>query len=84
MIAMKQYDPAAYWEKLTIPTLIIDAENEELFDRSLNGLALYKSLKDRVPSRYLTFPGKHYAIYREEGYANALKAAQDWFVTHLQ
>ena len=84
MIAMKQYDPAAYWDKLTIPTLIIDAEDEELFDRSQNGLALYEALKDRVPSRYLTLPGKHYAVYRDEGYVKALKAAQDWFVTHLQ
>ena len=29
-------------------------------------------------------PGKHYAIYRDEGYRKALKAAQDWFVKHLQ
>jgi dienelactone hydrolase len=84
MIAMKQYDPAAYWDKLDMPTLVIDAENEELFDRTVNGQALHKSLKGRVATRYLTLPGKHYAIYRDQGYADALKAAQEWFVEHLK
>jgi dienelactone hydrolase len=84
LIAMKQYDPAAYWENIAVPTLIIDAENEELFDRAINGQALHKSLSGRVPTRYLAIPGKHYDIYRDEGYAKALKAAQDWFVEHLK
>jgi dienelactone hydrolase len=84
LIAMKQYDPAAYWDELTIPTLIIEAEDEELFDRKLNGQALHASLKDRVPTRYLVLPGTHYAIYRDQGYVEALKAAQDWFVAHLK
>ena len=84
LIAMKQYDPAAYWDELTIPTLIIEAEDEELFDRKLNGQALHAALKDRVLTRYLVLPGTHYAIYRDQGYAAALKAAQDWFVAHLK
>jgi dipeptidyl aminopeptidase/acylaminoacyl peptidase len=84
LIAMKQYDPAAYWNNLTIPTLIIDAADEELFDPKVNGQALHASLKGRVPTRYLVIPGKHYDIYKDDGYAKAFKAAQDWFVEHLQ
>jgi dienelactone hydrolase len=84
MIAIKQYDPAAYWDKLAIPTLIIEAEDEELFDRKLNGLALHDTLKERVATRYLVIPGKHYDVYRDEGYNKALKAAQDWFVENLK
>lgn len=84
LIAMKRYDPAAYWDKLTIPTLIIDAGDEELFDRKVNGLALHESLKGRAATHYLALPGKHYDIYRDAGYAKALKAAQDWFVEHLK
>jgi dienelactone hydrolase len=84
LIAMKKYDPAADWDKLAIPTLIIDAEDEELFDRKRNGLALYESLKGRVETRYLALPGKHYDIYRDQGYVDALKAAQGWFVEHLK
>jgi dienelactone hydrolase len=84
MIAIKQYDPAAYWDKLTVPTLIIEAEDEELFDRKLNGQALHETLKGRVATDYLVLPGKHYDIYRDEGYNKALKAAQNWFVLHLK
>lgn len=84
LIAIKQYDPAAYWPAIAIPTLIIDAENEELFDRRVNGMALHQSLGDRVPNRYLTIPGTHYDVYRGQGHATGLKAAQDWFVSHLK
>ena len=84
LIAMKKYDPAASWEALQVPTLIIDAADEELFDRKINGMALHESLSGRAPTRYLVLPGKHYDIYRGEGYAGALEAAQDWFVEHLK
>ena len=84
LIAMKRYDPAAYWDRLAVPTLVIEAEDEELFDRKLNGLALHESLQGRVPSRYVAVPGKHYDIYRGEGYARALELAQDWFSEHLK
>jgi dipeptidyl aminopeptidase/acylaminoacyl peptidase len=84
LIAIKQYDPAAYWDKVTVPTLIIDAADEELFDTALNGQAFHESLKGRVSTEYVTLPGKHYDIYRDEGYAKALKLTQDWFVKHLK
>jgi len=84
MIAMKRYDPAAYWPKVSSPTLIIDAENEELFDRRVNGLALHQSLKGRIATNYKVIEGKHYDLYRGDGYEQALKAAQDWFLEHLK
>ena len=33
---------------LTAPTLLIDAENEELFDRTQHAGAVYERIKDRV------------------------------------
>ena len=84
MIAMKRYDPAAYWPSLSVPTLIIDAKDEELFDRRVNGLALHQSLKGRVTTDYKAINGTHYDLYRGEGYVQSLKAAQDWFVEHLK
>ena len=84
MIAMKRYDPAAYWPSLSAPTLIIDAKDEEMFDRRVNGLALYQSLKGRVTTDYKAINGTHYDLYRGEGYEQSLKAAQDWFVEHLK
>ena len=84
LIAMKRYDPAAYWDRLKVPTLIIDAEDEQLFDRRLNGVALHERLKGRVATRYVALPGEHYDIYRDEGHAAALELARDWFVEHLR
>jgi len=84
MIAMKQYDPTAYWPKVFSPTLVIDAEDEEFFDRRVNGVALHQSLKRRVTTAYKAIEGKHYDLYRGEGYEQALNAAQDWFVEHLK
>ena len=84
MIAMKRYDPAAYWPSLSAPTLIIDAEDEELFDRRVNGLALYQSLKGRVTTDYKVINGTHYDLYRGQGYKQSLEAAEDWFVEHLK
>lgn len=84
LIAMKKYDPAAYWSKIAVPTLVIDASEEELFDTRLNGQALSDFLKWKVETRYLVVPGKHYDIYRDQGYIAALKAAQDWFVKYLK
>ena len=83
-IAMKRYDPYAEVHKLTIPTLIIDAEQEELFPREHNGQKLYADIKDRVEAKYIAYPGGHYDIYRGENYTKALKQAQDWFIKHLK
>ena len=84
MIAMKRDDPAAYWPKVFSPTLIIDAEDEELFDRRVNGVALHQSLKGRVTTAYTAIEGKRYDLYRGEGYEETLNAAEDWFVEHLK
>ncbi|MGI9283807.1 MAG: alpha/beta fold hydrolase [Pseudomonadales bacterium] len=83
-VAMKRYDPFAYVERLNVPTLIIDAEEEELFAREKNGLVLHAAIKDRLESKYVTYPGKHYDMYRGEQYQNALRDATAWFVEHLK
>ncbi len=71
-------------DTLNVPTLIIDAENEELFDRHANGEALYEKIKDRVPATYHVEPGiKHYGIYQER-YVQGSDLARDWFVKHLK
>jgi len=84
IIAMKRYDPAAYWPKVSSPTLIIDAEDKELFDRRVNGLAFHQSLKGRVTTAYTAIGGKRYDLYRGEGYEETLNAAENWFVEHLK
>ena len=80
---MALYQPVSEAKKIKVPTLIVDAENEELFDRRENGLAVYNLIKDKVPAKYLTFPGKHYDIYSKNLEA-AVEAQIDWFKKYLK
>lgn len=83
-IHLKGFDSFASVESLNIPTLIIDAEDEELFAREDNGKLLHKTIKDRLATKYVVYPGKHYDIYQGESYNGALLDAQNWFVKHLK
>lgn len=69
-------------DNINIPTLLIDQEDEELFDRTEQLPVLYNLLKDKVPAAYRTLPGKHYDIY-EKNYPEGSKLARDWFLEHL-
>jgi dienelactone hydrolase len=83
-VAMKRFDPMSYLDNLDMPTLIIDAEDEALFDRTKNGLLVYETIKDRLESRYITFPGPHYDMYTGENLKDARATAIQWFVKHLR
>ncbi len=80
---MALYQPISVAKNIKVPTLIIDAENEELFDRRKNGLSVHNLIKGKVPTRYLTFPGRHYDIYGKNLEA-VLKVQIDWFNEHLK
>ena len=82
-ISIKRFEPYNFVERLNVPTLIIDAEDEEFFDRLKNGKALYEEIKDRVDSQYMVLPGKHYDIYRKES-PKAIEAAVNWFNKYLK
>ena len=82
--ALKRFDPIRQIDSLQVPTLIIDAENEALFDRTKNGLLLHETIKDRVDSRYIVYPGKHYDMYQGDNLKAAAAAASDWFVMYLK
>jgi dienelactone hydrolase len=82
--AMKRFDLLPYFDRLQAATLIIDAENETLFETEKNGKLLHQHIKDRLPSRYLTYPGGHYDMYKGENLVAARNEALQWFVTHLK
>lgn len=82
--ALKRFDPMGQVDSLQVPTLIIDAEDEALFDRTKNGLLLHETIKGRVDSRYIVYPGKHYDMYQGDNRKAAAKAALDWFVEYLK
>jgi dienelactone hydrolase len=69
-------------DNINIPSLLIDQEDEELFDRTAQLPILYERIKDRVPAAYHTLPGQHYDIY-EKNYPLGSKLARDWFLEHL-
>jgi dienelactone hydrolase len=69
--------------KVHCPTLIIDAEKEELFDFKDHGKLAY----DRIPGmdkKHVVIPKiTHYGIYRE-AYNEAIKLAVEWFDKYLK
>jgi dienelactone hydrolase len=79
---MLGYRPIDWAGAITVPTLVIDVDGEELFDRAKNGLAVYDIIKANAVAEYKTYPGKHYAIYRRH-YTAASSLALDWFKRHL-
>ena len=72
-------------EKIRVPMIIIDAENEELMDRHQNGERVAELLKSRgVPVAYHVLKGMtHYGIYRE-GFEEATRLELEWFTQHLK
>jgi len=85
MAALAHYDPLSQVERLRIPTLIIDAGNEELFPIADNGARAAEILAD-IPGNivdYQVIPGiDHYGIYFD-GYEHGSRAALAWFERHL-
>jgi dienelactone hydrolase len=82
--AMKRFNPLSYADQIQVPTLIIDAENETLFDRSQNGLLLHKKIKGRLETKYIAYPGGHYDLYKGDNQKASRQEAADWFVKHLK
>jgi dipeptidyl aminopeptidase/acylaminoacyl peptidase len=72
-------------EKIRVPMLLIDAENEELMDRRENGGKVAEILQaNGVPVQYFIIPGiSHYGVYRQ-GYEQATKLELEWFTKHLK
>ncbi len=78
-----RYDPMRFVESLEAATLIIDAQDEELFDRRQQGATLFGAIQARLPSRYEILPGTHYEIYEGDGYRAALALEKEWLAKHL-
>ena len=79
---MVDYRPIEWAPRIRVPILVIDVAEEELFDHTRNGLAVFKIVTENAPAAYKVFPGKHYDIYTRHHPA-ALALALEWFTTHL-
>jgi dienelactone hydrolase len=63
--------------------LVLDAENEDLFDIRQHGERLHERYPG--PKERLVLPGiKHYDIYRGEPLQRATRLAVEWFERHLK
>ena len=69
--------------ELTVPILIIDAEDEELMDIEERGQAVYEAVKDKVPAKYVVIEGSHYYIYSRNK-RKVMDMQLKWFDTHLK
>jgi acetyl esterase/lipase len=78
------YSPLEAAARITAPTLIMVAENEELMSNEENGHRAFDTLqKNQVPSEYHVLAGiGHYGVYRES-FAEATQLAAGWFHQHL-
>jgi uncharacterized protein len=79
----QHYDPFARVSELTAPTLIIDAEDEELFDISQHGRLLHETIRERLPARYEVLPGRHYDLYLGAEYERSVQIEGEWLRQHL-
>ena len=79
---MLDHRPIDLAPNVRVPTLIIDVTEEELFDHTANGRAVYDIVRRNTEADYMTFPGKHYSIYGRH-LAASVDAAIAWFRTHL-
>jgi dipeptidyl aminopeptidase/acylaminoacyl peptidase len=72
-------------EKISAPTMIVDAEKEDLFDTKKNGGRVAEILEGRkVPVKYQVIPGiDHYGVYGES-FAEVTKIEIEWFTAHLK
>ena len=68
--------------KVRVPTLIIDAEFEELNNRLEHGFAAYMMIRQNATAEYHTFPCKHYIVY-DRYFAESTDMALAWFQKYL-
>jgi uncharacterized protein len=73
-------------EKITVPVLLIDAQNEELFDRHQNSERVHERMKaaGKAPVRYHVMPGiTHIQIYND-AWTQSVDLAIAWYDEHLR
>lgn len=80
-----RYDPLGQLDRLSVPTLILDAGAEDLFPIEENGGTAFAVLSVRpgqVVERRVISGIDHYGIYFD-GYEPGSQAALEWFTRHL-
>jgi len=78
------FRPIEYADDVQVPTMIVDAEHEELFDIADHGEKMFNALPDTIDKKYEVIEGiTHYGVYTE-AFPEATRMAIDWFNEHLK
>jgi dipeptidyl aminopeptidase/acylaminoacyl peptidase len=79
------YVPVEAAKQIKVPTLIVDAEKEELLNVNRNGKLVADILKKQgtAVSYHILKGASHYSIYKEY-FTETLKLQIDWFDKHLK
>ena len=82
---LKAYRPIDHASLVSVPTLIMDASDEELWGRRDQGEKVYQIIQGNgIPSKYSLLKGKHYDGYSVDGSFNdGCSQAISWFSQHL-
>lgn len=86
LASFARYDPLGQLDRLTVPTLILDAGAEDLFPIEENGGTAFAVLSERtgqIVERRVIAGIDHYGIYFD-GYKPGSQAALEWFQRHLE
>ena len=82
---LRTYRPIDHASFVSVPTLIMDASDEELWDRRDQGEKVYQIIQGNgITSKYSLLKGKHYDGYTVDGSFNeGCSQAISWFKQHL-
>jgi len=82
---MIQYDAVSMASRVKAPTLLMDAEYEQLFDPRDAGQRVFQTIRSHgtTPVRYEVIPGiKHWEVYTK-GFTQGTDLALEWFDKYL-
>ena len=80
------FNPGQYADRVTVPTLLIDAEKEHYFKIQENSGRVHEILKaNGVPTEYHVLKGKkHYDVYSGQTLDEVMKREIAWFNKYLK
>ena len=81
-----RFRPGQYADRIRVPTLLIDAEQEHYFKIEENSGRVHEILKKNgVPTEYHVLKGKkHYDVYSGHCLDDVMKLEIPWFDKHLK
>ena len=81
-----KHRPVDFAPLVTVPTLILEASEEELWDRTQHGEKVHQIIQNNgIPTKYSLLKGTHYDGYSVDGSFNeGCEQAINWFKAHLQ